>query len=62
MDQCTAERNGINSFWEKGLGNRFGVRLKLGLQNMNISEIGHAKGFSPFVSLGFTWHLVKVAY
>jgi hypothetical protein len=52
----------LNSFWEKGLGNRFGVRLKLGLQNMNISEIGHAKGFSPFVSLGFTWHLVKVAY
>ena len=52
----------VDSFWEKGLGNRFGVRLKLGLQNMNVSEIGHAKGFSPFVSLGFTWHLIKVAY
>ena len=50
----------VDSFWEKGLGNRFGVRLKLGLQNMNVSEIGHAKGFSPFVSLGFTWHLVSV--
>lgn len=50
----------VDSFWEKGLGNRFGVRLKLGLQNMNVSEIGHAKGFSPFVSLGFTWHLVSL--
>ena len=50
----------VNSFFEKGLGNRFGVRFKLGLQNMNISEIGHAKGVSPFVSLGFTWHLVTL--
>ena len=50
----------VDSFWEKGLGNRFGVRLKLGLQNMNVSEIGHAKGFSPFVSLGFTWHLISL--
>ena len=50
----------MNSFWEKGLGNRFGARLKLGLQNMNVSEIGHAKGFSPFVSLGFTWHLITL--
>lgn len=52
----------VKSFWEKGLGNRFGARLKLGMQNMNISEIGHGKGLSPFVSLGFTWHLVKLAY
>lgn len=52
----------VNSFFEPGLGNRFGARLKLGLQNMNISEIGHAKGFSPFVSLGFTWHLVKLIW
>lgn len=50
----------VNSFFERGFGNRFGARLKLGLQNMNISEIGHAKGFSPFVSLGFTWHLVAL--
>ena len=50
----------VDSFWERGWGNRFGARLKLGLQNMNVSEIGHAKGFSPFVSLGFTWHLISL--
>ena len=50
----------VDSFWERGLGNRFGARLKFGLQNMNVSEIGHAKGFSPFVSLGFTWHLISL--
>ena len=50
----------MKSFLEPGLGNRFGARLKLGLQNMNVSEIGHAKGFSPFVSLGFTWHLISL--
>lgn len=50
----------MKSFFEPGLGNRFGARLKLGLQNMNVSEIGHAKGVSPFISLGFTWHCIRV--
>jgi hypothetical protein len=35
--------------------NRFGARLKLGFHNMNISDVGHVNGFSPYVSLGFTW-------
>lgn len=38
--------------------NRFGARLKLGFHNMNISDAGHVKGVSPYVSLGFTWLLV----
>lgn len=33
-----------------------GARLKLGFNNMNVSDIGHAKGISPYISLGFTWH------
>ena len=50
----------LNSFFERGIGNRFGVRLKLGMQNIKISDIGHAKGLSPFVSLGFSWHCMGV--
>ena len=50
----------VDSFFEQGIGNRFGVRLKLGAQNINISDIGQAKGLSPFVSLGITWHCMGV--
>ena len=50
----------VESLERREIKNRFGARLKLGLQNMNVSEIGHAKGFSPFVSLGFTWHLISL--
>ena len=52
----------VDSFFERGIGNRFGVRLKLGMQNINISDIGHAKGLSPFVSFGITWHCMGLRY
>lgn len=39
------------------LGQLLGVRLKLGFNNMNVSDIGHAKGISPYISLGLTWHV-----
>ena len=52
----------VDSFFEQGIGNRFGVRLKLGAQNINISDIGHAKGLSPFVSFGITWHCMGLRY
>ena len=52
----------VDSFFEPGIGNRFGVRLKLGMQNVNAPEFGHAKGYSPFISLGFTWHVMRVRY
>ena len=52
----------VDSFFEPGIGNRFGVRLKLGMQNVNAPEFGHAKGYSPFISLGFTWHVMRVGY
>ena len=40
----------------ESFANRFGARLKLGFHNMNVSDIEHAQGLSPYISLGFTWH------
>ncbi|OWV24215.1 hypothetical protein B7982_00395 [Fibrobacter sp. UWB2] len=37
---------------------RYGVRLKLGLLNMNNTKRGRAQGILPYVSLGFTWRWV----
>lgn len=52
----------VDSLFERGIGNRFGVRLKLGMQNINISDIGQAKGLSPFIAVGFTWHCMGLRY
>lgn len=37
---------------------RYGVRLKLGLLNMNNTKRGQAQGILPYISLGFTWRIV----
>lgn len=42
------------------LGQFLGARLKLGFNNMNVSDIGHAKGISPYASLGLTWHVGRI--
>lgn len=50
----------VDSLFERGIGNRFGVRLKLGMQNIKISDIRHGDGLSPFIAVGFTWHCMGV--
>ena len=39
---------------------RCGLRLKFGLNNMDVSDIAQADGYSPYVSLGLTWRLVSM--
>lgn len=39
---------------------RFGLRLKFGFNNMDVSDIAQADGYSPYVSLGLTWRLVSM--
>lgn len=52
----------VDSLFERGIGNRFGVRLKLGMQNIKISDIWHGDGLSPFIAVGFTWHCMGLRY
>lgn len=53
-----------NYLWKPSRGNnltfRYGARLKFGINNMDLSDIGYGSGYSPYVSLGFTAHLVKM--
>ena len=38
---------------------RLGLRLKFGVNNVNVSDVGHADGFAPYISLGLTWQMIE---